>query len=286
MSNREIIERLRDMIRPDSFEHIKVTKSTAELIRFEAELDNKKKVDRVLSKLDNKTIKLKDFKDLFKVKAAQAKLDFPTRHMWDSYFRDARDMDEMKPGERPDTIYLSYLPIKWFAAHHLLDEDDLKPSEKIFFRVFEKFGNIRNVDIPICDLYRSKMKAHIAGVKTHSFDDKTYFEGYVQFKDYIGFMKAMDAFRGMKLVRKEEAESFSADIVVDFDRSKHLCNASIKRREIVRDRLVTKLREKEEKEEKEKEEMLKREEAERFSYYKFFLLYILCTSIFQMIASI
>lgn len=265
ISNLEMMEKLRSMIKPEEFLLLRVTKSTVEVVRFEAEFDDRKKVDKCVMKLNNTTIKLKDFKESFKVRAAESKLDFPNRHAWDSYFRDAKNMDDMKPGERPDTVYISGLPIRWFIPHHMLDEDE-KPSEKLFFRVFEKFGNIRYVDIPICDPYRNKMKAHITGLKEHSFEDKTYFEGYVQFKDYIGFTKTMDALRGMKLLRKEEDEALAANIKVDFDKTKHLSDASIRRREIVRDRLVERERAREEKEKNEQEEALRKEEEERLCF--------------------
>lgn len=278
ISNLEIMEKLRTMIKPEEFSSLRVTKSTAEVIRFEAEFDDRTKVEKCVSKLNQKTIKLADFKDLFKVRAAEWKSDFPNRHAWDTYFRDAKNMDDMKPGERPDTVYISGLPIKWFIPYHLQDEDE-KPSEKLFYRVFEKFGNIRYVDIPICDPYRSKMKAHITGIKEHSFDDTTYFEGYVQFKDYIGFTKAMDAFRGMKLIRKDEDEVLAVNIKVDFDKTKHLTDASIRRREIVRDRLVERQRTKEEKEKNEKEDVLRKEEEERLLFlfnYSLFSSTLLC----------
>ncbi|KAK9879037.1 hypothetical protein WA026_003846 [Henosepilachna vigintioctopunctata] len=260
------MEKLRELIKPEEFNSLKVCKSTLEFVRFEAEVDTKKKVEPVVNKLDNKTIKLKNFSELMRIRAASVKSDFPKRNVWDSFFHDSKDMDEMKPGERPDTVYLFNLPTKWFVPYHLLDEENLLPSEKIFYKIFEKFGPIRYVDIPICDPYRNKMKDHISGIKTSSWENREFFEGYVQFKDYIGFTKCMDVFRDMKLVHKEEDEMLSVDIKVDFDRSKHLSDASVRRREIVRDRLVKKQREKEEQEmhtleeKKKKEEQLKKEE--------------------------
>lgn len=251
------MEKLRAMIKPEEFSSLRVTKSTAEVVRFEAEFDDRTKVEKCVLKLNQKTIKLKDFKDLFKVRAAEWKSDFPNRHAWDTYFRDAKNMDDMKPGERPDTVYITGLPIKWFIPYHLLDEDE-KPSEKLFYRVFEKFGSIRYVDIPICDPHRKQMKAHMTGIKEHSFDDDTFFEGYIQFKDYMGFTKTMDALRGMKLVRKDEDDVLAVNIKVDFDKTKHLSDASIRRREIVRDRLVEKQRSKEEKEKNEKKKHSKK----------------------------
>lgn len=282
VSNWEAMEKLRSMIKPEKFITLKVTKTNLEFIRFEAEVDTKIILEKVIAKLDNKMIKLKDFPELMKLRSGEAKLKFPSRHVWDSFFRDAKDMNEMKPGERPDTVYLSNLPIKWFVPYHLSGEDDVKPAEKLFFRVFEKFGRIRNIDVPICDPYRNKMKSEVSGMHMYDFDEMHYFEGYIQYKDYIGFTKAMDALRGMKLLHKTENDAYSVNINVDFDRSKHLSDASIRRREIVRDRLVKKEIEKEEKEKHQEEEENCRIQAERLSLcYK--IVWIILPSILRFI---
>ena len=60
------------------------------------------------------TIKLSGFTELLKIRAAEAKPVFPSRNDWDSFFKNSKAMNEMKPGERPDTIYLKNLPTKWF----------------------------------------------------------------------------------------------------------------------------------------------------------------------------
>ena len=102
-----------------------------------------------------KTIKLSGFHELLKVRAAEAKAPFPTRSEWDSYFRENKTMNEMKAGERPDTIHLQNLPTKWFVNHQ--DKSGVskdKPSEFVLKRVFGTFGEIRAVDIPILDPYR------------------------------------------------------------------------------------------------------------------------------------
>lgn len=122
-------------------------------------------------------IKLANFTEHVRVRASEAKDDFPTRHDWDTFFRDARNMDEMKAGERPDTIHISNLPITWFCPRHMENAEHPKPSENIFKRIFEKFGEVRCVDIPICDPYRTKMKSHLTGAQTFSFDNEVYFEG-------------------------------------------------------------------------------------------------------------
>lgn len=127
--------------------------------------------------MDGRQIKLTGFTEYIKLRALESKDEFPTRHDWDSFFRDAKNMDEMKAGERPDTIYLSNLPIKWFCPRHQENENGIKPSENLFKRIFEKYGDVRCVDIPICDIYRPQMKSHMTGLKTFSFDNETYFEG-------------------------------------------------------------------------------------------------------------
>ena len=132
-----------------------------------------------VDRLDGISLKISGFHESFRVRASVPKDDFPTRHDWDSFFRDAHNMDEMKPGERPDTIHLTHLPIKWFCPRHLENEDNVKPSESIFKRIFEKFGSVHCVDIPICDPYRSKMNADINGMKTFSFEQDVLFEAYV-----------------------------------------------------------------------------------------------------------
>lgn len=157
--------------------HFQVTKSTLELIRLDAEVEDRTKLRIVLNRLDGSTIKLPGFAELGKIRAAEPKDTFPKRHDWDCFFRDARDMDEKKAGERPDTIHISSLPIRWFCPRHQEHEDVVKPSESIFKRIFEKFGEVRMVDIPICDPFRKEMKSHMSGMKTFSFDQDLYFEG-------------------------------------------------------------------------------------------------------------
>lgn len=92
----------------------------------------------------------------------------------------------------------------------------------------------------------------------------------MQFNEYLGFVKAMDEFRGMKLVHKEGELSQAISIVVDFDKTKHLTDMSIKRRKVVRDRLIEKEREQDEVERKKREqlELRKRIELEKLEAEK------------------
>lgn len=91
----------------------------------------------------------------------------------------------------------------------------------------------------------------------------------------MGFVRAMDALRGMKLLFKDDHESFTVNIGVDFDKNKHLSDACIRRRKIVRDRYIAIDKDKEEKARKEAEEEKKKKEKERFAEYFYnFNLYV------------
>ncbi len=156
ISNWEVMERVKDMAKPFTFPVFKVSKSSLEFIRFEAEIENYGSMDQVLAKLDMKTIKLGGFHDLLKVRAAEAKPPFPTRADWDSFFNDNKNMDQRKPGERPDSIHVQNLPTKWFVNHQ--DRSGAakdRPSDFVLKKVFGTFGEIRVVDIPMLDPYRS-----------------------------------------------------------------------------------------------------------------------------------
>ncbi|XP_047392384.1 A-kinase anchor protein 17A [Sciurus carolinensis] len=261
ISNWEVMERLKGMVQHHQFSTLRISKSTMDFIRFEGEVENKSLVRSFLACLDGKTIKLSGFSDILKVRAAEFKIDFPTRHDWDSFFRDAKDMNETLPGERPDTIHLEGLPCKWFAHKESGSE---KPSEEVLVRVFEKFGEIRNVDIPMLDPYREEMTGR--NFHTFSFGGHLNFEAYVQYREYVGFIQAMSALRGMKLMYKgEDGKAVACNIKVSFDSTKHLSDASIKKRQLERQKLqeLEQQREEQKRREKEAEERQRAEERKQ-----------------------
>ncbi|KAG7467155.1 hypothetical protein MATL_G00150380 [Megalops atlanticus] len=259
ISNWEVMERVKSMVHPDQFSALRISKSTMEFIRFEGEVENRAMVKAFLAKLDGKSIKLSGFTDILKVRAAENKTDFPTRHDWDSFFRDAKDMNETVPGERPDTIHLEGLPCKWFAQK---DSSPERPSESVLKAVFEGFGKIRNVDIPMLDPYREEMMDK--NFHTFTFGGHLNFEAYVQYQEYVGFVKAMDTLRGMKLMYKaEDGKAVACNIKVTFDTTKHLSDSAMKRRQLERQKLQELERQREEQKRREKEEEERRKEEER-----------------------
>ncbi|XP_028250261.1 A-kinase anchor protein 17A [Parambassis ranga] len=260
ISNWEVMERVKAMVSPEQFSALRISKSTMDFIRFEGEVENKTVVKSLLSRLDGKSIKLSGFTDVLKVRAVENKVDFPTRHDWDSFFRDAKDMNETLPGERPDTIHLEGLPCRWFSKKDSLFPD--RPSEDVLIAVFQTFGKVRNVDIPMLDPYREEMMDK--NFSTFSFGGHLNFEAYVQYQEYCGFTKAMDTLRGMKLMLKgDDGKAVACNIKVTFDTSKHLSESALKRRSQDRLKLQELERQREEQKRREKEEEERRKEEER-----------------------
>ncbi|KAM9343706.1 A-kinase anchor protein 17A [Pholidichthys leucotaenia] len=260
ISNWEVMERVKAMVAPEQFSALRISKSTMDFIRFEGEVENKTVVKSLLGRLDGKSIKLSGFTDVLKVRAVENKVDFPTRHDWDSFFRDAKDMNETLPGERPDTIHLEGLPCRWFSQKESQFPD--RPSEEVLSAVFQTFGKVRNVDIPMLDPYREEMMDK--NFNTFSFGGHLNFEAFVQYQEYCGFIKAMDTLRGMKLMLKgDDGKAVACNIKVTFDTSKHLSDSAIKRRSQERLKLQELEKQREEQKRREKEEEERRKEEER-----------------------
>uniref|UniRef100_A0A8C7SZP2 A kinase (PRKA) anchor protein 17A n=1 Tax=Oncorhynchus mykiss TaxID=8022 RepID=A0A8C7SZP2_ONCMY len=260
ISNWEVMERVKAMVAPEQFSALRlISKSTMDFIRFEGEVENRGVVKILLAKLDGKSIKLSGFTDILKVRAVENKMDFPTRYDWDSFFRDAKDMNDTVPGERPDTIRLEGLPCRWFT---LPDGPPDRPSEMALQTIFQGFGQVRHVDIPMLDPYREETLDK--NFNTFTFGGHLNFEAYVQYQEYDGFAKAMDTLRGMKLMYKgEDGKAVACNIKVTFDTSKHLSDVALKRRQQERLRILELERQREELKRKEKEEEERHKEEER-----------------------
>ncbi|XP_029343655.1 A-kinase anchor protein 17A isoform X1 [Acyrthosiphon pisum] len=244
ISNWQIMERLKEWIDPDKFSHLCVAKTTSELIRFDAELADRSRLSIVLSRLCDRRIKFPGFSYLLTVRAIESEPDFPTRHNWDSYFRDSKDMNELKPGERPDTLHIENLPLEW-----LTEAGEKYPSENILKKIFNGFGEVARVDLPAADPSRV---IHGVGIC----------DAYIQFRDYSAFAKAMNALRGNKLALITDTKALTANIKVDFDKTKHMTLSAITKRHERRDRFLMRKKVIEETERLEKAKELKKREEE------------------------
>uniref|UniRef100_A0A8R1DWE7 A-kinase anchor protein 17A n=1 Tax=Caenorhabditis japonica TaxID=281687 RepID=A0A8R1DWE7_CAEJA len=261
ISNWDLMERLKRAIDPIQMDSIKVRESNIDSVIFEAELLSLGIMQKTMKILDGFSMKVAGFSEPLKVKAKEAKLDFPSRHDWDMWFMKNK-MDEMKPGERPDTVYLARIPVKWFTDKNSQEQ----PSERRVRVAMEAFGAVRAVDIPCCDPLRAQMNSKISGIQQKGFGlgQDVFFEAYVQYMEYKGFATAMDALRNRKWAKRIDGRFFQAMIKVDFDRTRHLSESIIAKRAEERRRIENERLRKEEEElnERRKEELRIRKEEE------------------------
>lgn len=212
ISSFHAMEKLKETVRPDAFIYIKSLKITPAVIKFEGELETKSTCERALARLRAAgSLKISGFQDKLQVRAAHATAAGPTRHDWEAFFRDAKGVNEMKPGERPDTIHLKELPVKWFV-----DKSQGKhgPNEKLVRLAFGTFGKIRRMEIPVV---RTEADGSIG--RSGSLKD-SLFEVYIQYEEFVEFAIAMDSLRGKKLLYKDPGgKVYSADIKVFFELS-------------------------------------------------------------------
>jgi len=268
ISNWDLQQKLKALCEPLVLKSFTVSKSTMEYIRFESEVNTKSSIRSFISALNYRSLKLVNFPETLRVTCSEAKTNFPTRQDWDEYFGDSEIFDETRPGERPDTVHMSGVPCKFFADPQTQIVNPAKVEE-----LFKSFGEIRNIDIPILDPYRSDLQeSNKKSFKPFSYDSQLFFEMFIQFDNYKGFAACMKAFRGMKLLMKENGENaIAANIKVDFDRTKHLSDQSIESRQLEKEKIekLQKLREeakrkeREEAEQKRLLELRRKQEEER-----------------------
>ncbi|XP_072127092.1 A-kinase anchor protein 17B-like isoform X1 [Mobula birostris] len=258
ISSWELMETLKKMVYPEQLTSLRVSRSTMEFIRFEVELENKKLVQTVWEKVNNKSIRVNGINGTVRVMAVVSQVNFPSPSDWESFFKTAETMNEAVPGERPDTIHMEGLPCKWLSSKQLNKE---KPVEEILQRVFRRFGEIRNIDIPMLDPYREEM----TGKKFNTFSTGGLptFEAYIQYQECAGFERAMASLRGMKLVYKgEDGKALACNIKVTFDTTKHLSDSAIEKRHLERLKLQELERQREEQKRRDKEEEAERKRRE------------------------
>ncbi|XP_059766446.1 A-kinase anchor protein 17B-like [Balaenoptera ricei] len=264
-SNWEVLDQLKSLICPDQFTTVRLSKSTRDFIRFEGEAETLSLVQILKAKLHGKIIKLSGLKTDLRVVATDAQGE------WEHFPKEkgvplGDGSEEQDHDKSPDSIYFEGLPCKWFAPKGSNGE---KPCEEILRVVFESFGKIKNVDIPMLDPYREVMTGGSFG--GFSFGLQT-FEAFIQYQESTDFVKAMESLRGMKLMLKgDDGKALACNIKVMFDTTKHFSEGAIRRRnqerlklqELEEERKKEKKREEEEAERKRKEEERKAQEKRR-----------------------
>ncbi|XP_042334343.1 A-kinase anchor protein 17B-like isoform X2 [Sceloporus undulatus] len=229
----EVMDKLKNMICPDQFTSVKVSKSTKGFIRFEGEAETKRLVCSLKEKLHGKMIKLNGFNDGLQVVATEAPPDFPTPQELEAKVND-RGLQEEDFAEQSkdiaDCIHLEGLPCKWFA---LKGSDSEIPSEDVLRAVFESFGKIKNIDIPMLDPYREEMVG--GSMNNFTFRGLRTFEAFIQYQESTSFSKAMETLKGMKLMFKgDDGKALACNIKVTSDTTSHFSESAINQRTLER----------------------------------------------------
>lgn len=232
LSKLEVMDKLKNMICPDQFTSVKVSKSTKGFIRFEGEAETKRLVGSLKEKLHGKMIKLNGFKDGLLVVATEEPPDSaPQESELISNDRELLEEDLAKQSiDIPDCIRLEGLPCKWFA---LKGSDSEMPSEDVLRAAFEGFGKIKNVDIPMLDPYRKEMVG--GNMNNFTFRGLQTFDAYVQYQESTAFAKAMETLKGMKLMFKgDDGKALACNIKVTSDTTNHFSESAINHRHLER----------------------------------------------------
>ncbi|XP_032993460.1 A-kinase anchor protein 17B isoform X2 [Lacerta agilis] len=230
----EVIEKLKNIVCPVRFTSVKITKSTKGFIMFEAEADTKRLVCSLKEKLHGKMIKLSGFKDDLQVVVMEPCSDLLTPQELEPNLN-TRELPEedlaQQSKDSPYCIHLEGFPCKWFAVKGSNSES---PSEDVLRAVFEKFGKIKNIDIPMLDPYREEVVGgSMNNLTLCSLLNLRTFEAFVQYQESTSFSKAMETFKGMKLMfKRDDGKALACHIKVTPDTTGHFSENSITQRNL------------------------------------------------------
>lgn len=245
ISNWEVMEKIKTLSKPEEFQTLRVVNYSRERILFEGEFDSLRAMRKVVLLLNHKSMKLTGFSELLKIKAKKSEPPHPAKKEWEDYFidRGIETFEEGHPGERPDTLHISDLPVKWFSS----STSEGRPCPRVLTLAFQKFGKVRQVGIYETSSRDSNEFSSFGPTK------QLYFDAYIQYEKYASFCSAMSGLKGMKLIRLESGgREAVARLQVDFDRTAYLSDKNVRKRQRA-----------EEKRQRELEEQRKREEEER-----------------------
>lgn len=278
ISNWDMMEKLRQGAQPEQFVNLRVEHSSRERISFVGELLSLRAMRKVVLLLNGKTMRMPGFQEPFKVKAYSLDVNFPKKKDWEAFYRSKglTNFADGSPGERPDTVRVSRVPVEWFVDQSDLDAGEW-PSKALIAQSFSQFGVLSNVGV-----YLHKMAAPQLQQVEGAFSSfgpalghsARLFDAFLQFDDYSGFCNAMLGLKGMHMMRsvgtggggagdKVEAKDVAC-IEVDYDRFGFMTLANTRKREAEEAMLrESRQKERERREEAERAESERREEEER-----------------------
>ncbi|XP_069468381.1 A-kinase anchor protein 17B-like [Ambystoma mexicanum] len=252
LSNEDILEQLKNAASPDHFSNLSVFKITQEFIQIDGETETKTLAKILLEKLHGSVIKVNGLEEDLSVQVTEAQIDFlfPQDPDLSPKATGGKENGRVEGAQNPPlSLHLEGLPCQWFLS---TDSNDPDPSEDILRMVFERFGTVANVYIPMLDPCIEDVpeegceEAFLRSLKT--------FEAYVQYEDYEGFEKAVGSLRGMKLLFKgDDGKSVACNVKVTLDTTNHFSESAISQRRLERLQLLEQERTRKNEEEAERE---------------------------------
>ncbi|XP_066435976.1 A-kinase anchor protein 17B-like [Eleutherodactylus coqui] len=249
ISSFDILEELKNLVAPDHFSSLRVSKATKEFVRIEGETDTRLVFNGFLKKLNGQSLPISCLPKPLQMAVTEMPADPPANDTTKKLLTEIQDMEEnAETWTTQCCIHLEGLPCKWFVA---LGSNTEKPSEEVLRSTFEKFGSIVNLDIPVLDPYREDDSGNQLGL-----GGLQPFDAFLQYEKTSSAIQAVQALHGMKLMfTAEDGKSLACDIKVSVDETNHFSEEAVNQRTAER----LKLQELEQQRKQEKEE----EEAER-----------------------
>lgn len=226
VSNWEVMEKIKTQSHPEEYESLRVTLSSLEVLRFEGEFKTRRALRKCVLLLNGKSLKLKGFSDPLKIKAHESDPVCPKKLDWEDHFveKGVECFDEGRPGERPDTVHVQGLPIRWFVSS-TSGED---PCPNMVTHAFQKFGKVKRVAFYESAAQDSRHRNSFASFGPGT--EHLNFEAYVQYDKYHGFCMAMSSLSGVKLMRLQAGGQAVVKLKVDYDRTGFLSERGIRKR--------------------------------------------------------
>lgn len=274
ISNWDMMEKLRQGAQPEQFVSLRVEHSSRERINFIGELPSLRALRKVVLLLNGKTMRMPGFAEPFKVKAFSLDVNFPKKKDWEAFYRSRglANFADGSPGERPDTVRVSRVPVEWFNDRSDVDAGGW-PSKALIAQAFSQFGAVSNVGVYLhkaAVLQLPQAEGAFSSFGPTPSQSARLFDAFLQFADYNGFCSCMLGLKGVHMMRDVGAAGGGADakevacIEVDYDRSGFMTVVNVRRREVEEAALrESRQQERERREEEERLERERRESKER-----------------------
>ncbi|KAJ1197867.1 hypothetical protein NDU88_001712 [Pleurodeles waltl] len=251
-SNQDIIDQLKQAVSPDQFSNIRISESAKEFILLEGEAETKGLAQAFLAKLHGSGIKFDGLTEDLRVEVTEDQIHFPSKQSWEASLqatKELKETEEFREGQKqdiPSSLHVRGLPCQWFLS---ADSNGGKPSMEVLKKVFETFGTVKNIDIPMLESRGEEVSGEGCDSATSGLLDT--FEAFIQYGDSKSLVKATESLRGMQLMFKgEDGKGVPCKMKVMVDTTNHFSEEVTNQRNLEKLKLLEKQQNEENKEEK------------------------------------